>query len=63
MSWDQLSNIIRQNRDEQRDHATGTPQACPNDGEPLKVGPDGDLRCINDGWTWDGTAEGKRGTA
>jgi hypothetical protein len=63
MSWDQLINIIHTNRDEQRAWALDVPQACPNDGEPLRVGPDGELRCIFCGWSWDGTPEGKRGTA
>lgn len=30
------------------------PVACPNDGEPLRVDPDGNLRCQWDGWVWDG---------
>src|SRR5688572_18748759 len=61
--WDGLLNIIQLNRDEQRAWADAAPQACPHDGEPLVTGPDGDLRCPGDGWIWDGTTEGKRGTA
>lgn len=30
------------------------PQACPNDGEPLKTAPTGTLYCPFDGWIWDG---------
>jgi hypothetical protein len=61
--WNSLIDIIANNRDEQRAWQLSTPQACPNDGQPLMTGPDGDLRCIADGWVWDGTTEGKRGTA
>lgn len=36
----------QQARDDERDN----PQACPNDGEPLRAAPDGGLFCRFDGW-------------
>jgi hypothetical protein len=36
----------QQGRDDERDN----PTACPNDGEPLRDGPDGFLHCPFDGW-------------
>lgn len=43
----------RQNLAEERSKA---PVACPNDGEPLKTGPDGSLHCSFDGYRWRGGA-------
>jgi hypothetical protein len=54
MSWSQLIAI----REEQvttvlaeRDRPLS---ACPNDGEPLRAGPDGELFCPFDGWPNEG---------
>lgn len=55
MSWEQLIAIIDYNRADRRDWQAQPPQACPNDGEPLRTGPDGKLFCISDGWRPDGT--------
>lgn len=63
MSWYQLVNVIDLDRDERRAWELAPPQACPHDGEPLVTGSNGELRCPSDGWVWDGTPEGKRGTA
>lgn len=53
MSYEGLLNILRQNADEYqqaKDDERTFPQACPNDGEPLREGPDGGLYCPFDGW-------------
>lgn len=57
MSWDQLLSIIRQAREEVATAQTEPPTACPNDGEPLTRGPNGELHCRFDGWVWDGTPQ------
>jgi hypothetical protein len=48
MSWEELTAIL----DERREEATRNDPlvACPNDGEPLLTGPDGQLFCPFDGW-------------
>lgn len=54
MSWEQLLDIAREaaaDRDDERDRP---PTACPNDGEPLQEGPQGQLFCPFDGWRYDG---------
>ena len=52
MSWEQLLSIkqeaIEAAREDERN--TAAPVACPNDGEPLKTGPGGQLECPFDGW-------------
>lgn len=55
MSWDQLLSIFQIAQDEARQNRD-IPVACPNDGEPLRTGPHGELFCVADGWTWNGTA-------
>ena len=45
MSWYQLLAI----RDEAQDAVRLPLVACPNDGEPLRTGPDGQLYCPFDG--------------
>lgn len=56
MSWEELLAIGREAADEQRAELSAPPQACPNDGEPLRSGPDGTLFCPFDGWVWDGVS-------
>jgi len=48
--WQQLISILRDSAEEARADAQATPVACPNDGEPLRTGPDGRLFCPYDGW-------------
>lgn len=60
MSWYQLLSIIRLNDDERRAWRNAAPEACPKDGTPLKTGPNGELFCPFDGWTWDGSPHSKR---
>lgn len=48
-----LQGILDERRDE-LDTLADPPTACPNDGEPLDVAPDGSLRCRFDGYTWAG---------
>ena len=50
MAWEELISIYREAADEIRAEKTQPPQACPNDGEPLTTGPDGQLFCKFDGW-------------
>lgn len=50
MSYYQLADIYRVAQDEEQQNAQAVPEACPNDGEPLKDGPDGELYCPFDGW-------------
>lgn len=52
MSWEQLVEIFGLQADDYRRSRTDPPSACPNDGEPLREGPDGELFCIADGWSW-----------
>lgn len=48
--WDTLLAISREARAYAAEEASRTPVACPNDGEPLRTGPDGQPFCIWDGW-------------
>jgi len=50
MSWEQLRDIYREAADLATEAAASPPVACPNDGEPLRTGPDGRLFCPFDGW-------------
>jgi hypothetical protein len=48
--WQQLLNIYREAGEIIAAEQAAPPQACPNDGEPLRLGPDGELFCPFDGW-------------
>lgn len=50
MSWQRLLDIYHEAAEDIRFQQTQPPVACPNDGEPLKTGPDGKLYCPFDGW-------------
>lgn len=50
MSWEQLAETFRQGWSDHKDYVSQPPAACPNDGEPLREGPDGVLFCPSDGW-------------
>lgn len=50
MSWEQLADILKTARLEHEYYISQPPRACPNDGEPLREGPDGQLFCPSDGW-------------
>lgn len=54
MAWEQLSAIYESARLEREADDSVAPAACPNDGEPLEEGPNGELHCKFDGWIWDG---------
>lgn len=54
MAWEQLLSIYREQAYELDQERSRVPQACPNDGEPLREGPDGSLVCAFDGWQWPG---------
>lgn len=49
-SWYSLLSIREDARAEVAYEAAAYPVACPNDGEPLIVGPDGQKFCPYDGW-------------
>lgn len=52
--WHGLLAIGQENYSYQREERMRPPVACPNDGEPLRTGPDGELYCPWDGWQWQG---------
>jgi hypothetical protein len=52
VSWEQLISIAHEAAEERRAEASAPPEACPNDGEPLREGPAGVLFCPFDGWQW-----------
>lgn len=50
MGWNSWLQILKQQREEARIEASRIPVACPNDGTPLREGPQGQLFCPWDGW-------------
>ena len=52
MVWEQLLNIRQEQVETARAELAAPPQACPNDGEPLRAGPDGELFCPYDGYQY-----------
>lgn len=48
--WETLAAISREAREMYAEDAARVPTACPNDGEPLRTGPDGAPWCPWDGW-------------
>lgn len=50
MSYEQLLSIMQEAARERQQEKDTPPVACPNDGEPLKTGPNGQLYCPFDGW-------------
>jgi hypothetical protein len=54
MSWEQMLEILAVNSQEYEDYMSQPPVACPNDGWPLESGPDGELHCKFDGYTYEG---------
>lgn len=54
MSWEQLISIAQEQRQYQREEEEEArkPTACPNDGEPLTEGPNGEFHCRFDGWPY-----------
>jgi hypothetical protein len=59
MSWQQLGDILSEGVYLAENERSRPRQACPNDGEPLREGPDGQLYCSWDGWRPDGTFVGQ----
>lgn len=49
-SWYDLLSIEQEMRQMLEEERSRVPVACPNDGEPLRTGPDGELFCPFDGW-------------
>jgi hypothetical protein len=56
--WYGLLNILTYCRETREQYRQQHPVACPNDGTPLRVGPDDSIYCPFDGWRWDGTEDG-----
>lgn len=54
MGFEQYLSILKAAKAEAELQASLQPQACPNDGTPLREGPNGELYCIFDGWKWQG---------
>jgi hypothetical protein len=52
-SWYGLLDIAREYEQLLADELARSPEACPNDGEPLQAGPGGVLHCRFDGWRSD----------
>lgn len=52
MSWYQWLDTLKLDAEEFAYYANRPPLACPNDGEPLKTGPNGELFCPFDGWQY-----------
>jgi hypothetical protein len=55
--WYGLLDIIHTSEIEREYYRNRTPVACPNDGEPLRAGPEGEWFCPYDGWQYTGTPE------
>lgn len=51
MGWRQLSDIYEEAAADLAAERAAPPTACPNDGQPLRKGPDGYLYCDFDGWS------------
>lgn len=49
--WQKLLDIKRQDEQEYENWLMEIPSACPNDGTPLDVGPQGMLHCPMGDWT------------
>lgn len=54
-TWYGLLSILREAREEAEAERVRLPMACPEDGEPLRDGPAGQLFCGWDGWRPDGS--------
>lgn len=52
MSWEQYGAILARQREELQRERDEPPTDCPNDGTNLEAGPNGELHCPFDGWTW-----------
>ena len=53
-SWYGLKAVLDDARAMHEEERSRPPVACPNDGEPLRTGPNGILYCPYDGWRWNG---------
>jgi len=56
--WYGLLNVLQYCTDTVEQYRGLHPSACPNCGEPIRVGPDGSIYCKFDHWRWDGTEDG-----
>ncbi len=52
MGWEQLGEIIKQNRAVQQAERAAPPAACPIDGHVLDVHPDGRRNCPLGNYRW-----------
>ena len=54
MPWEQLQGYLQENRSDKRAFEQEPPVACPFDGEPLDVHPDGRRNCPMGNYTYTG---------
>jgi hypothetical protein len=52
VSWYGLLSILKDQQQTITEYRRRTPTACPNDGEPLRDGPNGSRFCPFDGWQY-----------
>lgn len=57
MAWREYQAILMEAVEQRRAESTRRPIACPNDGVPLTLAPDGGLFCPSDGWRDDGVSQ------
>jgi hypothetical protein len=56
MGWEQLHDVVRQQREEVRQQHSEPPVSCTYDGTPLETNARGQLHCRFCGWIWSGTS-------
>jgi hypothetical protein len=56
--WYGLLNVLTYRDNVIAESRAQFPQACPNDGEPVRTGPDDSIYCSFCHWRWDGTEDG-----
>ena len=54
MAWEQLRAILDLNKADRQAEEAQPPSACPIDGYPLEVGPEGVRNCPLGNYTWRG---------
>ena len=54
MSWEQLQDILQENRTDRRIYASEPPVACPIDGAILEIYARGIRNCPMGNYRWDG---------
>lgn len=52
MAYEELLAIFRRQAEARQEWLDAPPVACPIDGSPLDIGPNGELHCPMGNWTW-----------